>query len=429
MITIIVLLILAAVSVATLTGENGILTQAGNAKEETIVGQEKEQVEIAYVSAAVNKLGDKVEKDDLQQELNKLAGDGKTIVSNISADGILNVKFVETGHNYNVNNGNVTKAVVDDNGNVVISSTPDEWEYETTTYEGYAVLTKYLGSATEIVIPNYIKDDENNLIPVKQVGKAYDASYGANITGILGDNLINTYYSAFTYNTTVKKISISEGIEIISELGAIENLENISLPDSITRIGNYAFAGCANLKTIELKSNLTYIGRSAFYKCTNLDNITIPKSVTDIGEYAFSYTSSENVKFENGIQLSTISIGMFQSSNLNNIELPNSIKEIKSKAFELTSLTDIIIPNGVETIAKSAFSYCKELAKIYIPNSVTMLEYNGYGVFYNCDPSLLHIYCETESIPSTWKSYFNETSDATYATVSYGITLEQYKNL
>ena len=196
----------------------------------------------------------------------------------------------------------------------------------------------------------------------------------------------------------------------------------------MTRIGNYAFAGCTNLKTIKLNNNLTYIGDNAFYKCTNLDNIAIPKSVTDIGEYAFSHTSSKNVKFEDGIQLSTISTGLFQVSGLTNIELPNSIKEIKNTAFARTPLIDIIIPNGVETVERRAFESCRQLAKIYIPNSVTTMEYSDkYGVFYDCDSSLLHIYCEAESIPSTWKSYFNETSDNNYATVSYGITLEQYE--
>ena len=55
-ITIIVLLILAGVSIATLTGENGILTKATNAKAETIKAQEKEQIELAYLSAQTKKM-------------------------------------------------------------------------------------------------------------------------------------------------------------------------------------------------------------------------------------------------------------------------------------------------------------------------------------------------------------------------------------
>ena len=74
-ITIIVLLILAAVSIATLTGENGILTRAQDAKEQTIIGREKEQVELAYSSASANKLGENVTSGELQEELNKVVGE------------------------------------------------------------------------------------------------------------------------------------------------------------------------------------------------------------------------------------------------------------------------------------------------------------------------------------------------------------------
>lgn len=82
--------------------------QATNAKEETIIGQEKEQVEIAYVSAAINKLGDDVTDEDLQNELDKSVGLTKTLVTP-NSDGTLNVLFNDTEHNYNVNKGNVSK--------------------------------------------------------------------------------------------------------------------------------------------------------------------------------------------------------------------------------------------------------------------------------------------------------------------------------
>lgn len=71
----IVLLILAAVSIATLTGENGILTRAQDAKEQTIIGREKEQVELAYSSVSTNKLGENVTSGELQEELNKVVGE------------------------------------------------------------------------------------------------------------------------------------------------------------------------------------------------------------------------------------------------------------------------------------------------------------------------------------------------------------------
>ena len=101
-----------------LTGNNGILTRAGDAKEQTIIGQEKESVELAYITAAMKKLGDDVTANDLQDELDAMLGDTgetdatkkKTTVKQ-NPKNILSVLFRETQHNYNVNNGQVTKTL------------------------------------------------------------------------------------------------------------------------------------------------------------------------------------------------------------------------------------------------------------------------------------------------------------------------------
>ena len=74
---IIVLLILAAVSIATLTGENGILTRANDAKEQTEIASEKERVELAAVGALAKDNGGEIEQGGLEEELGKYFEDGK----------------------------------------------------------------------------------------------------------------------------------------------------------------------------------------------------------------------------------------------------------------------------------------------------------------------------------------------------------------
>ena len=91
-----------------LSGDNGLLKRAGDARDDTVVGQEKEQVELAYVSAAVKKLGSDVDKVDLQDELDISVGENKTEVTN-NDDNTLNVYFTETEHNYSVDGGTVAK--------------------------------------------------------------------------------------------------------------------------------------------------------------------------------------------------------------------------------------------------------------------------------------------------------------------------------
>lgn len=111
-VTIVVLLILAGISLNLVLGNNGLIKKSKDAKEETTVADEKEKVEMAYVSAAINKLGDEVTDSELQEELDKTAGQGKTLVTS-NGDGTLNVLFNETGHNYSVDGGVVEKMEID----------------------------------------------------------------------------------------------------------------------------------------------------------------------------------------------------------------------------------------------------------------------------------------------------------------------------
>lgn len=64
----------------------------------------------------------------------------------------------------------------------------------------------------------------------------------------------------------------------------------------VTKINNYAFAGCINLKTCAMPAHLTSIGTRAFYGCSNLGTggvtLSIPAGITSIGEHAFGYCGS-----------------------------------------------------------------------------------------------------------------------------------------
>ena len=109
---IVVLLILAGISLNLVLGNNGLIKKSKYAKEETTVADEKEKVEMAYVSAALKKLGDTVTAEELQEELDSSVGAGKTVVTS-NGDGTLNVLFNEIGHNYNVDEGTVEKVEID----------------------------------------------------------------------------------------------------------------------------------------------------------------------------------------------------------------------------------------------------------------------------------------------------------------------------
>ena len=109
-ITIIVLLILAGVSIAMLTGDNGILTQATEAKKANIAGAEKEQIRLAMQSKKMEKMADNISRTVTAEELkNQLIADGaKNVTVEDGENGSLVVKYQDSKNQYTVNqNGEI----------------------------------------------------------------------------------------------------------------------------------------------------------------------------------------------------------------------------------------------------------------------------------------------------------------------------------
>ena len=105
-ITVIILLILAGITVGAITGNNGIIGNAGQAKEETEIANEKEIVEKATVQAMGNNKYGNIEEDELQKELNKETGEGKTEATDIGEE--FEIYFKNTNRYYAVDkNGNI----------------------------------------------------------------------------------------------------------------------------------------------------------------------------------------------------------------------------------------------------------------------------------------------------------------------------------
>ncbi len=101
-ITIIVLLILAGITISSITSENGIIQNALRAKERTEIDNEREIVEQATVQAMGNNKRGNIVRNELQEELDKITGEGKTIVTADTEEQGYFVKFVDSGRIYKV---------------------------------------------------------------------------------------------------------------------------------------------------------------------------------------------------------------------------------------------------------------------------------------------------------------------------------------
>ena len=148
-----------------------------------------------------------------------------------------------------------------------------------------------------------------------------------------------------------------------------------SIPNSVTSIGDDAFKECSSLTSITIPNGVTSIGGSAFSGCTGLTSIIIPDGVTSIGSSAFDGCSSlTSVTIPNSV--TSIGDDAFKEcSRLTSITIPNGVTSIGGSAFkECSRLTSITIPNGVTSIGGSAFSGCIGLTSIIIPDGVTSIE-------------------------------------------------------
>ena len=129
-ITIIILLILAGITISAITGENGLIENAGTAKEETEIANEIEILERAIVQSMGNNKYGNVEQDELQGVLDKETGEGKTETSEIGEE--IEVTFIESDRYYTIDkNGNVSQIITEEN----VAETPTYWEKTTKTDE------------------------------------------------------------------------------------------------------------------------------------------------------------------------------------------------------------------------------------------------------------------------------------------------------
>ena len=159
---------------------------------------------------------------------------------------------------------------------------------------------------------------------------------GYTITAI-GDKAFYTYIAAHTYS-----VNYTDRAKLTGTL---------TIPDSVTSIGNEAFYGCSGLTNVTIPNSVTSIGNKAFSGCKNLTSMTIPNSVTSIKDWTFS-----------------------GCENLTSMTIPNSVTSIGDFAFHgCSGLTSVTIPNSVTSIGDLVFNGCSRLMSVTIPNSVTSI--------------------------------------------------------
>ena len=200
--------------------------------------------------------------------------------------------------------------------------------------------------------------------------------------------------SAFAYCSGLTSVTIGNSVTTIGRgaFAGCSGLTSVTIGNSVTSIGEWAFAGCSGLTSVTIPNSVTSIGVVAFRGCSGLTSVTIPNSVTSIGRGAFygcSELTSMVVDKNNGtfdsrdncnaiIETSTNKLVVGCKSTL----IPNSVTTIGESAFSgCEGLTSVTIPNSVTSIGDWAFEDCSGLTSVTIPNSVTSI---GESAFRGC---------------------------------------------
>ena len=252
-----------------------------------------------------------------------------------------------------------------------------------------AILLPALATAHDFEVDGICYKISDNEAAVTSKGDYYDMFF----VGYSGSVVIPTTvaYNGTTYPVT----SIDE-----MAFYYCTSLTSIDIPNSITKIGSFAFGNCPVLTSIVVESgNPRYDSRNnckAIIETADNTlivgcmNTTIPNSVTAIGDWAFSYCHGlTSINIPNSV--TAIGKGAFESCiGLTSVDISNSVTAIGNYAFyNCGGLTSINIPNSVTSIGDWAFFWCTGLTSIVIPNSVTSI---GNGVFKNCW-TLTDVYC------------------------------------
>lgn len=399
-VTVVILLILAGISITLVLSENGIISKAQESRLKSNNATVSDSLKMMIARYSIDDMGEG--KTDVLARLNS---DGIT-----DANDVINVPVL-VGKKLGTGNGSGTSDVyvIEDNKLYYYDKKgekTDLGDIDNLQFSGDKQESGIFTITSDGTV--YMKDRQSGFYTDKHEHSTKEVIIPSEINGIkvkkLGDYMFCNYNS----------------------------LESVGIPDGITEIGNGVFCGCWEIANIVIPDNVKSIGKEAFSECKKLTSVVIPDGVASIGDRAFTECSDlENIKMSKNIQyvgdfafegtkwLKTLPDGLLYFGNTlyayngkipqgTTIEIKDGVTNINGEAFSnQEGLIAIKIPDSVTSIEEYAFANCTKLASINIPDSIEYVgdqAFEGTAWLNNQNDGVVYIgktlYCYKGEMPS-----------------------------
>ena len=287
-------------------------------------------------------------------------------------------------------------------------------DYEYVLYDGYARITNYTGSASDVIIPSKL-----NGYTVEGIGERAFADHNEITSLTIPACISYIFYLAFENCEGLTRVNISnmKAWYDIDFMGLYSNplvyahhlylngkpVTEAVFPSDITYIGDSVFAGCEDLIKVTIPSGVISIGCSAFNGCTNLTSIKLPDTIRYLDDSAFAMCGFSEINlpdgvteipycaFESCVDLKSFTVSdsvteigssaFCGCSSMTDFSFGKNVKTVRSQAFSSSAIKNITIPDSVESIENQAFFDCKNLKTVYLGSGLSSL---GEETFVYC---------------------------------------------